>query len=51
MKEKSGQQDKDAQEGSILKTAGSSGEITAGLCPNSLDIRAKVWEGICSLAC
>ncbi|KAJ4717577.1 Dynamin-like [Melia azedarach] len=30
MKEKSGQQDKDAQEGSILKTAGSSGEITAG---------------------
>lgn len=31
MKEKSGQQDKDVQEGSVLKTAGPGGEITAGL--------------------
>lgn len=31
MKEKSGQQDKDVQEGSALKTAGPGGEITAGL--------------------
>uniref|UniRef100_A0A2P2K2P3 PH domain-containing protein n=1 Tax=Rhizophora mucronata TaxID=61149 RepID=A0A2P2K2P3_RHIMU len=30
MKEKSNQQDKDAQEGSALKTAGPDGEITAG---------------------
>ncbi|KAF3439322.1 hypothetical protein FNV43_RR17599 [Rhamnella rubrinervis] len=30
MKEKSGQQDKDVQEGSALKTAGPGGEITAG---------------------
>ena len=32
MKEKPGQQDKDVQEGSGLKTAGTDGEITAGSC-------------------
>ena len=30
MKDKSGQQDKDTQEGPSLKTAGPDGEITAG---------------------
>ena len=30
MKDKSGQQDKDAQEGPALNTAGAEGEITAG---------------------
>jgi len=34
MKDKSNQQDKDAQEGSALKTAGPGGEITAGVCTN-----------------
>ena len=32
MKDKPGQQDKDMQEGSGLKTAGPDGEITAGSC-------------------
>lgn len=31
MKEKPNQQDKDGQEGSVLKTAGPDGEMTAGL--------------------
>lgn len=31
MKEKSGQQDKDAKEGSNLQVAGPAGEITAGI--------------------
>lgn len=31
MKEKSGQQEKDVQEGSALKTAGPAGEIIAGM--------------------
>ena len=35
MKEKPGQQDKDVQEGSGLKTAGPEGEITAGSCNNN----------------
>ena len=34
MKDKSNQQDTDAQEGSALKTAGPGGEITAGLYTN-----------------
>lgn len=36
MKEKSGQQEKDVQEGSALKTAGPGGEITAGMSIISL---------------
>lgn len=32
MKDKSGQSEKDPQEGPVLKTAGPEGEITAGLC-------------------
>ena len=31
MKEKSGQQEKDVQQGSVLKTAGPAGEIIAGM--------------------
>ena len=34
MKEKSGQAEKEVQEGSALKTAGADGEITAGLFIN-----------------
>lgn len=32
IKDKTGQSEKDSQEGPVLKTAGPEGEITAGLC-------------------
>lgn len=41
MKDKSGQQDKDLQEGSGLKTAGPEGEITAGF--NTMILTFILW--------
>lgn len=49
MKDKSGKEEKDAQEGSALKTAGAEGEITAG-SENSLSSRIILRLPKCCIA-